>query len=173
MHIHVHVHNANSKGTTPRKSAQLLQEQERNTQSADRTVSSFVDSSAQHRENEAEPDSNGNKNFQSGPNLPCQSAQTDKSVSSALTCQFEHSGKVSSDLIGNFYFHCYQVRPHFLCAALTSPQRTKQFCPQIEHVHVHVHIHTLERDEKRFFCNSEFHGFNRSSDSNLTTIFRR
>ena len=29
------LHNANSKGTTPRKSAQLLQEQERNTQSAD------------------------------------------------------------------------------------------------------------------------------------------
>ena len=53
------------------------------TQSADRTVSSFVDSSAQHRENEAEPDSNGNKNFPSGPNVPCQSAQTDKSVSSA------------------------------------------------------------------------------------------
>ena len=52
-------------------------------QSADRTVSSFVDSSAQHRGNEAEPDSNGNKNFQSGPNVPCQSAQTDKSVSSA------------------------------------------------------------------------------------------
>ena len=33
------------------------------TQSADRTVSSFVDSSAQHRGNEAEPDSNGNKKF--------------------------------------------------------------------------------------------------------------
>ena len=33
--------------------------------------------------NEAEPDSNGNINFQSGPNVPCQSAQTDKSVSSA------------------------------------------------------------------------------------------
>ena len=53
------------------------------TQSADRTVSSFVNSPAQHRGNEAEPDSNGNKNFQSGPNVPCQSAQTDKSVSSA------------------------------------------------------------------------------------------
>ena len=34
-------------------------------------------------------------------------------------------------------------------------------------------VHTLERDEKRFFCSPEFHGFNRSSDSNLTTIFRR
>ena len=32
------------------------------TQSADRAVSSFVDSSAQHRGNEAESDSNGNKN---------------------------------------------------------------------------------------------------------------
>ena len=59
-------------------------------QSADRTVSSFVDSSAQHRGNEAEPDSNGNKNFQSGPNVPCQSAQTDKSVSSALRKQQRH-----------------------------------------------------------------------------------
>ena len=41
-------------------------------------VSFFVNSSTQHRGNEAEPDSNGNKNFQSGPNVPCQSAQTDK-----------------------------------------------------------------------------------------------
>ena len=40
---------------------------------------------------------------------------------------------VRSGLIGNFYFHCYQARPHFLCAVLTSPQRTKQFCPQIEY----------------------------------------
>ena len=46
-------------------------------------VSFFLNSSAQHRENEAEPESNGNKNFRSGPNVPCQSAQTDKSVSSA------------------------------------------------------------------------------------------
>ena len=44
----------------------------------------------------------------------------------SLTCQFEHSGKVRSGLIGNFYFHCYQVRPHFLCAALMSSKRTKQ-----------------------------------------------
>ena len=57
-----------------------------NTQSADSMLSLssfFVNSSAQHRGNEAEPDSNGNKNFQSGPIVPCQSAQTDKSVSSA------------------------------------------------------------------------------------------
>ena len=33
-------------------------------------VSFFLNSSAQHRGNEAEPDSNGNKNFQSGPNVP-------------------------------------------------------------------------------------------------------
>ena len=45
------------------------------TQSADRTVSSFVDPSAQHSGNEAEP--------KPSPNVPCQSAQTDKSVSSA------------------------------------------------------------------------------------------
>ena len=31
-----------------------------------------------------------------------------------------------------YFFICYQVRPHFLIAALMSPQRTKQFCPQIE-----------------------------------------
>ena len=66
---------------------------------------------------------------------------------SSLTCQFEHSGKVRSGLIGNFYFHCYQVRPHFLCAALMSSQRTKQhavrrlsiFAPAlvvVEHSHV-------------------------------------
>ena len=51
-------------------------------------VSFFVNSSAQHRENEAEPDSNENKiskaRFKSGPNVPCQSAQTDKSVSSVI-----------------------------------------------------------------------------------------
>ena len=32
-----------------------------------------------------------------------------------------------------YIFHCRQVRPHFLCAALMSPQRTKQFDPQIEY----------------------------------------
>ena len=47
-------------------------------------------------------------------------------MKSSLTCQFEHSGKVRSGLIGNYYFHSYQVRPHFLCAALMSSQRTKQ-----------------------------------------------
>ena len=31
----------------------------------------------------------------------------------------------------------------------------------------------LRGTKRRFCCNSEFHGFNRSSDSNLTTIFRR
>ena len=35
-----------------------MSKQNDNTLSADRNVSSFVDSSAQHRENEAEPDSN-------------------------------------------------------------------------------------------------------------------
>ena len=67
-------------------------------------------------------------------------------MQSSLTCQFEHSGKVRSGLIGNFYFHCYQVRPHFLCAALTSPQRTKQFCPQIEYV---LYVY--------FYLNSQVH----------------
>ena len=35
---------------------------------------------------------------------------------------------------GKFIFHCYPVRLHFLCAALMSPRRTKQFCPQIEYI---------------------------------------
>ena len=59
-----------------------------NTQSADRAVSSFVDSSTQLRENEAEPDSNENKfskaRYKPGPSVPSQSAQTDKSVSSTI-----------------------------------------------------------------------------------------
>ena len=52
----------------------------------------------------------------------------------SLTCQLEHSGKVRSGLVepvffksgvGKFIFnHCYQVWPHFLCAALMGPQRT-------------------------------------------------
>ena len=33
-------------------------------------------------------------------------------------------------------------------------------------------LHTLERNQKWFCCNSEFHAFNRSSDSKLTTMFR-
>ena len=42
-----------------------------------------------------------------------------------------------------------------------------------DYLYFNGYVNTFERDEKRFFCNSEFHGFNRSSDSNLTTIFRR
>ena len=43
------MHNANSEGTTPRECSTKHEVRERNTQSADSTVSSFVDSSAQHR----------------------------------------------------------------------------------------------------------------------------
>ena len=59
-------------------------------------------------------------------------------MQSSQTCKFEHSGKVRSGLVllksgfGKFIFNCYQVRSHFLCAALMSPQRTNQFCTQIE-----------------------------------------
>ena len=60
-------------------------------------------------------------------------------MQSSLTCQLEHSSKVRSGLVyiwlWKIYFHCYQARPHFLCAALMSPQRTKQFCLQIEQCH--------------------------------------
>ena len=52
-------------------------------------------------------------------------------MQSSLTCQFEHSGKVRSGLIGNFYFyfHCYQVRPHFLCILNLRNLRTELFRP--------------------------------------------
>ena len=43
------MHNANSEGTTPRECSTKHKVRERNAQSADSTVSSFVDSSAQHR----------------------------------------------------------------------------------------------------------------------------
>ena len=59
-------------------------------------------------------------------------------MQSSLTCQFEHSGKVRSGLIGNFYFHCYQVRPHFLCAALMSSKRTKQHAVRRLSIALHV-----------------------------------
>ena len=55
-------------------------------------------------------------------------------VQSSLICQFESSGKVLPGLVKIWLIiHCYQVRPHFLSAALMSPQRTKQFCPHIEY----------------------------------------
>ena len=75
-------------------------------------VSFFLNSSAQHRGNEAEPDSNGNKNFQPGPNVPCQSAQTDKSVSNAYVCIFARTRglivfiSITLDAIG-LLFLCY------------------------------------------------------------------
>ena len=43
------MHNANSEGTTPSECSTKHEVRERNTQSADSTVSSFVYSSAQHR----------------------------------------------------------------------------------------------------------------------------
>ena len=64
-------------------------------------------------------------------------------MQSSLTCQFEHSGKVRSGLIGNFYFHCYQVRPHFLCAALMSSKRTKQHA--VRRLSIYIYIYTQQQ----------------------------
>ena len=59
-------------------------------------------------------------------------------VHCSLVYQFEHSGKVRLAWfkIGfeNFYSSLLSGSASFLCAALMSPQRTKQYCPQIEYI---------------------------------------
>ena len=79
----------------PCQSAQLLQEQERNTQSADRPVPDLFRPLwiYQSRTAKMRPNLIAMKNIfgkalfkallKPGPNIPCRSAQTDKSVSSA------------------------------------------------------------------------------------------
>ena len=54
----------------------------------------------------------------------------------SLVYQFEHSGKVRRAWFKfgfeNFYSSLLSGSASFLCAALMSPQRTKQYCPQSE-----------------------------------------
>ena len=59
-------------------------------------------------------------------------------VHCSLVYQFEHSGKVRRAWFKfgfeNFYSSLLSGSASFLCAALMSPQRTKQYCPQIEYI---------------------------------------
>ena len=63
-------------------------------------------------------------------------------VHCSLVYQFEHSGKVRRAWFKfgfeNFYSSLLSGSASFLCAALMSPQRTKQYCPQIEYIYVYI-----------------------------------
>ena len=63
----------------------------------------------------------------------------------SLVYQFEHSGKVRRAWFKfgfeNFYSSLLSGPALFLCAALMSPQRKKQYCPQIEYQIVYIVMH--------------------------------
>ena len=65
-------------------------------------------------------------------------------VHCSLVYQFEHSGKVRRAWFKfgfeNFYSSLLSGSASFLCAALMSPQRTKQYCPQIEYIYIFIFI---------------------------------
>ena len=65
-------------------------------------------------------------------------------VHCSLVYQFEHSGKVRRAWFKfgfeNFYSSLLSGSASFLCAALMSPQRTKQYCPQIEYFAPFLHV---------------------------------
>ena len=65
-------------------------------------------------------------------------------VHCSLVYQFEHSGKVRRAWFKfgfkNFYSSLLSGSASFLCAALMSPQRTKQYCPQIEYILLSVNV---------------------------------
>ena len=65
-------------------------------------------------------------------------------VHCSLVYQFEHSGKVRRAWFKfgfeNFYSSLLSGSASFLCAALMSPQRTKQYCPQIEYIYIYIYI---------------------------------
>ena len=67
-------------------------------------------------------------------------------VHCSLVYQFEHSGKVRRAWFKfgfeNFYSSLLSGSASFLCAALMSPQRTKQYCPQIEYIYIYI-IYTV------------------------------
>ena len=69
-------------------------------------------------------------------------------VHCSLVYQFEHSGKVRRAWFKfgfkNFYSSLLSGSASFLCAALMSPQRTKQYCPQIEYIYeIYLYIYIL------------------------------
>ena len=64
------------------------------------------------------------------------------SMHCSLVYQFEHSSKVRRAWFKfgfeNFYSSLLSGSASFLCAALMSPQRTKQYCPQIEYIYIYI-----------------------------------
>ena len=66
----------------------------------------------------------------------------------SLVYQFEHSGKVRRAWFKfgfeNFYSSLLSGSASFLCAALMSPQRTKQYCPQIEFIYIYIYVFTIK-----------------------------
>ena len=66
-------------------------------------------------------------------------------VHCSLVYQFEHSGKVRRAWFKfgfeNFYSSLLSGSASFLCAALMSPPRTKQYCPQIEYIYIYIYIY--------------------------------
>ena len=68
-------------------------------------------------------------------------------VHCSLVYQFEHSGKVRRAWFKfgfeNFYSSLLSGSASFLCAALMSPQRTKQYCPQIEYIYIYIYISNM------------------------------
>ena len=63
-------------------------------------------------------------------------------VHCSLVYQFEYSGKVRRAWFKfgfeNFYSSLLSGLASFLCAALISPQRTQQYCPQIEYIYTYI-----------------------------------
>ena len=64
-------------------------------------------------------------------------------VHCSLVYQFEHSDKVRRAWFKfgfeNFDSSLLSGSASFLCAALMSPQRTKQYCPQIEYIYIYIY----------------------------------
>ena len=75
-------------------------------------------------------------------------------VHCSLVYQFEHSGKVRRAWFKfgfkNFYSSLLSGSASFLCAALTSPQRTKQYCPQIEYIYIYIYTCVPTNAQERF-----------------------
>ena len=73
-------------------------------------------------------------------------------VHCSLVYQFEHSGKVRRAWFKfgfeNFYSSLLSGSASFLCAALMSPQRTKQYCPQIEYIYIYIYISVFTDDPR-------------------------
>ena len=57
-----------------------------------------------------------------------------------LARMFEHIYILVSSIYMNFYSSLLSGSASFLCAALMSPQRTKQYCPQIEYFAPLIHV---------------------------------